>query len=374
MVDLSSIATGLVSDTISTLLGGNGGGSFFNGATSRFRLFSPQGYNIPKPKFMYYVNFVSSNIANTNRLGFFVKRIDRLQMTYEIIELNQYNKKRLVQGKLQYGPLNFSFYDVADGSAVKLVEAYNRFYYGDFQGKNDTSWNYDIIGSNFEFAPNWGLSGQVSPNANNFIERIEIYEIYDQVYSQIDFINPKFTNVDMANLAIDDSNGNEINIQAKYEGVVFKAIAQPVTQAIASMAGLPYHNDIFSALLGGLNIPGLDISSGVGLPGQSLLSSIANVVNNKTNGGTVSPAFNAVNSVLNGVIPNSVSNTPGVNTINGYFGSTIGGGQPTMSFLSPLSSLSSILPGVQSQTSAGQSVRNVSQGSFNILGPLETLF
>ena len=369
----------IISDAIQALTGvvlPSNGGSFFNGATSRFRLFSPQGYNIPKPKFMYYVNFVTSNLASAtvSNLGFFVKRIDRLDMSYEIIEMNQYNKKRLVQGKLQYGPLNFSFYDVVDGTAVKLIEAYNRFYYGDFVNKDNTSWNYDVIGSNFEFSPNWGLTGTLSGNANQFIQRIEIYEIYNQVYSQINFINPRFVNVNMANLAVDDSSGNEITVQAKYEGVVFQAIAQPITPQISAMAGLPYHNDILSGLLGGLNIPGFDISSGVGLPGQSLLSSIANIINNKTNGGTVSPTFNAVNSILNGVQPQAVSNTTASSTINGYFGSTIGGGQPTLQLFSPISSTANILPGVQNQINAGNAVRNVSTGSFNILGPLQTIF
>ena len=370
----------IISDAIQALTGSvipNTGGNFFNGATSRFRLFSPQGYNIPKPKFMYYVNFVmygNFSPLSVPHLGFFVKRIDRLQMSYELMEMNQYNKKRLVQGKLQYSPLNFTFYDVADGTAVKFIEAYNRFYYGDFQMKNNLSWQYDVIGNNFEFTKNWGLNGTLSANSNGFIQRIEIYEIYDQVYSQINFINPKFTNIDMANLAVDDTNGNEITVQAKYEGVVFQAISAPITPQISQMAGLPYNNNILSGLLGGLNIPGFDISSGVGLPGQSLLSSVANIINNKVNGGTVSPAFNAVNSVLNGIIPNSVSNIPAAQTINGYFGSTIGGGQPTMQFLSPLSSTSNILPGVQNQVDAGQAVRNISTGSFNLLGPLSVVF
>lgn len=367
-----------MTDLISQLLGqtgaGAGSGGMFAGATTKFRLSSPSGYNLPKPKFLYYVNFVTQNLApNTLKsLGFFVKKMDRIQMTYDLTELNQYNKKRVVQGKANYGNLSFSFYDTTDGTAVKLLEAYNRFYYGDFQSKNNASWNSDTVGANFEFAPVWGLNAAMSGNSGYFFDRIEVYEMYDQVYSQINFINPKFSSIDMQATDVATAEGQEISVQTKYEGIVFQAIAQPVTQALAAMWGLPYHNDILSGLLGGLNIPGFDISSGVGLPGQSLLSSAANAIGNKL-GITNTTAFNSVNSILNGVLPSAVANNTAAQTINGYFGSTVGGGQPTMQFLSPLSSLSNILPGVQNQVSAGQSVRNISSGSFNIFGALNPI-
>ena len=349
--------------------------TFFAGAVPRFRLFSPSGYNIPKPKNLFYVNFVTNYLSpNTvSSLNFFVKRMDRLQMTYGITTLNQYNKKRQIQDKITYGPLSFSFHDTTDGTAAKLIQAYNSFYYGDFSGKGNNSWNYDVVGNSFEPAKSWGLTGAVSPGANYFISRIELSEIFDQVYSQINFINPKFESVEMANVASNEATGNEINVSCKYEGVVFQAIAQPVTQALADMWGLPLHNDFLSGLLGGLNIPGLDISSGVGLPGQSLLSSIANVVNNQTNGGTISPTFNTVNSILNGVQPSALSQNTSAQTINGYLGSTIGGGMPTMSLFQPISAVGSVLPDVQNQVDQGQPSRDVSMTSFNVLGPLSSV-
>lgn len=338
--------------------------TLFTGAVSRHRLFSPQGYNIPKPKFMYFVRFVSPYLSSytSRNLSFFVKRMDRLQVSYDVSEMNQYNKKRLVQGKIQYNPLTFGFYDTVDGTAAKMVQSYNSFYFGDFNGKDNQSWNYDVIGSNFEFSKGWGLQGNRSPNNSNFFSRIEVYEIYGLVYSQLSFINPKFTSVDMQPLVIDDSQGNEINISSKYEGAVFEAIAQPVTPELADLFGLPYHNDVFSSLLGGLNIPGFDIGSGVGLPGQSIFSSVLNAF-----GGSAAN-INLINSILNGQLPSVVSDNTVFQTINGVFGSFISGGLPSTNIFAPISSIGAILPDISSRLGVGDPVRDVSSTVFNSVG------
>ena len=332
--------------------------STFLGAQSRFRLFSPSGYNIPKPKMMYFVNFVTNQLNNTTlkHLSFFVKRMDRLQMSYDVQEMNQYNKKRLIQGKLQYGPLNFSLHDTIDGTAFKMVEAYNRFYFGDFTNKTDSSWNYDVIGSSFEQSAGWGLKGNRTPNSGNFFSRIEVYEMYDQVYSQIDFINPRFVGVDMQPLDIADSAGNEVNINAKYEGVIFKAIAQPITSELANRFGLPLHNDLPMSLSGGFNIPGFDMT------GDSFLSNIQSALN----GEIPSPIFNSVNSALNGIIPSSITDSTLFQTLNGLFGDNIGGGVPSFLSIDPLNTTASSLPWLQNNINAGNSVTDVATADFDI--------
>jgi len=339
---------------------------FFTGATSKFRLLNPQGYNIPKPKFSYYVNFVTSDMTSLNQqdLSYFVKRIDRLQMSYDVIEMNQYNKKRLVQGKLQYGPLSFTFYDVVSSTAVKLIEAYNRFYYDDFLSKTDNSWIYDIVGGNFESSPNWGLAGRLSPNTNYFLNRIEIYEIYDQYYSQISFINPKFTQVEMAGLNMEEGGGQEITINSKYEGVVFDAIVQPITESLAQMFGLPFHNELFSGTY--LNVGGPDLTSGVSLPSQqTTISSLANVLNNAVGGGLIVPAFNIVNNALNGITSAALSGNVSTAQINGVYGTPIGGSTPPVT-IDPVSVTAADVPSVQTALNSGQSATSVTTGNTTL--------
>lgn len=342
--------------------------SFFSGAVSRFRLLNPQGYDIPKPKFMYFVNFVTNDLTSKNQksLSFLVKRIDRLQMSYDVTEMNQYNKKRLVQGRIQYGPLSFSFYDVVSGTAAKLIEAYNRFYYDDFLSKNDNSWSYDIIGSNFEDSPGWGLAGRLSPNSNYFLNRIEVYEIYDQYYSQISFINPKFVAVDMQGLNVEESGGNEINVTAKYEGVVFDALVNPITPELADKFGLPFHNERFSGLQNGLNESGPDLTSGVRLPSnRATFSSIANILNNAAGGGLIAPAFNLINNALNSGVESLVGNVS-IPQINGLFGTPIGGATPSNLSIDSLNTTATLIPSVQSTIDSGNAARNITTGNFDV--------
>lgn len=340
---------------------------FFTGASSRFRLFSPSGYNIPKPRFLYFCNIVTDKLQSRTlkELSFFVKRIDRLQMSYDVSEMNQYNKKRLIQNKLNFGPLNISLHDTVDGAAFKLVEAYNRFYFGDFTNKSNSSWSYDVVGSGFEQAQGWGLKGNQTPNNANFISRIEIYEIFDQVYSQMNFINPKFTNVDMQSHDQSSSDPSELNITAKYEGFVFEAIAKPITQELANKWGLPFHNELFSGLLGGFALAGMDLGHTGGLSNQSIFSDVASILS----GGT-SAIGNIVNTVLNGVIPTSFANSTAFNSINGILGSSIGGSMPDILDMFPTSNLGGIFPDVQSRLDSGEPVRDISSGVFDVAGSL----
>lgn len=247
----------------------------FLGAQTKFRLFNPSGYNIPKPRFLFYVNFVSRFLDPQflQFTGFFIKTVDRIQMTYDVQELNQYNRKRLVQTKVNYGPLNFSMYDVVDNYALKLIEAYNRFYFGDFTDKNNNSWNYDLVTNNFEFTNNWGLKADQTSNDSYFFDRIEIYEIYDQTFTQINFINPKITSVDFQAGDVESSEGQTVSMSCKYEGIVVENVNAIMTPALADKFGIPFRSD-FGLPTGAYRIPGVAnlITSATGLLSNVLTS------------------------------------------------------------------------------------------------------
>ena len=232
----------------------------FFGAQQRHRLFSPAGYNIPKPKFLFYVNFVCRHLDAQflNLTNFVIKSMDRPTITYDVVELNQYNKKRLAQTKIHYGPLGFTFYDTIDGYAAKLIEAYNKFYYGDFSGKkNNNSWNYDITTNNYDDTISWGLKSDIAaPNASYFFDRIEFYEFYDQRYSQVNYINPKFVNVDFDRVDHESSEGNTVSISCEYEGIVVEHINDFITPQLADKFGVSFAAD-FGLPLGAYLIPGV---------------------------------------------------------------------------------------------------------------------
>lgn len=333
----------------------------FFGASDRYRLFSPSGYNIPKPKFLYYVRFITTFLEEETlrNVSFFIRSIDRIQLDYDVQEMNQYNKKRLVQTKIAYGPLNFILHDTVDETALKLVEAYNRYYFGDFEEKNNRSWAYDIMSANFETTDNWGLKGNFTPNDSYFFDRIEIYEIYDQTYSQINFINPKFTSVNFQNLDKETSATNEVSITCRYEGVVVDKVGEPVTEEIADRVGLPLNNTLGIGV-NGYRVPG--VSSLV--PGASAISNLgSSVFNNLINSaGFTGGSTNPVNNLLNPAV------TPFTTTINPLtvaFGSRVNSTLAGNMVFDTIQTTGGFLQSVETRRNSGEIVRDVATATIN---------
>jgi hypothetical protein len=59
-------------------------------------------------------------------------------MKIDTNHLNQYNRKRLSQSKINYEPIKMVFHDVADGKTLKFWDMYYRYYFGD---GNEPGWN-----------------------------------------------------------------------------------------------------------------------------------------------------------------------------------------------------------------------------------------
>lgn len=112
--------------------------------------------NQPRFPFEYYIN-INLNSVKTDKVDsasfiaqFFngpnwaqvmplVKTIDMPSMKIETTALNQYNRKRISQTKIDFEPVKVVFHDVADGKTLRFWEMYYRYYFGDGiePGKNE---------------------------------------------------------------------------------------------------------------------------------------------------------------------------------------------------------------------------------------------
>lgn len=330
--------------------------AFFS-SSFRHRLFGTNGYNIPKPKFLYYVNFVSSNLPAdlTQQLAFFVKRADRINLSYDIEEKNQYNKKRLVQTKINYAPLSFAFHDTTDSSALRMIEAYNRFYYYDCDDKNTRSWLYDLTGAQFEPTGSWGLKGNQTPNNQHFFDRVEIYEMYDQVYTKVSFINPLFSSIEFQQMDQELSGVSEVLATMQYEGIVVEAISQPMTQEVANLVGLPLVNDSDTSAINLFNVGASSLFQNL-ITGEGRLGS--DIVR-----GSIDQAIGA----FTGAVSDQFSGTLG------GIESRVFGAQPS-SLLSGITqfdtfeTVSNTFESVGLRANAGQAVRDISTGFVDNIG------
>ena len=297
-------------------------------ASSNFRLSSDSWDGVPKPGFLYFVRFVRANAGTSGNdwakgVGILAKSIDRPGVTFETETLNQYNKKRIVQKRIEYDPIKFVFHDTVDNKVFHMFEDYFRFYYGDPNKSSANAWSWDIMSASlnssqgaFGFIPPIG-----NPNMSYFFSHIEFYYIYGGHYSRFDVVNPKITSFSPSSMASDNSDGAEITIQLEYEGLIYQgnhislASQDGLLQEMGLSASSFYEprTSSGSALVGS----GVNYSKQGAVPVFNSAQLFAtNIASNSSSANAVSRSSSIVennesfNSVFKGVITYPDSNQP----------------------------------------------------------------
>lgn len=216
-------------------------------AASTFGMDNPVLQNIPRHKFLFWVRFVRPpGIGGRTPYGdwntgvsFRVKTFDKPKYSVQTETLNSYNKKRVIQNRVEYQPVSIRFYDTLDDAAVMMIHDYMTFYYADFRKPTSSVWKHDqtdetVYGGDWGFAP-----APMSPEDSCFFERIEIYTFGGGLYSRYDLVRPKISSVEPDILDYSDTNSTaEIGITVQPEGVIMPVVGEPLTPEIGSMLGL----------------------------------------------------------------------------------------------------------------------------------------
>lgn len=189
----------------------------------------------PRGKFLFFVNFLRPENVGFNRYGdpqlgipFLVKEIQRPAIQFETETLNQYNKKRVIQKRLDYSPISVTFYDTYDQRVMDMVRDYLRFYYGDFGPTvGQSSWNYDVTAEEFQHTDgansDWGFRPPTAnPNQAYFFNRVEFYQYGYNVLNKFSIINPKIASFDYDNQDYSSQDPQTITLSLIYEGIVFE--------------------------------------------------------------------------------------------------------------------------------------------------------
>jgi len=203
---------------------------------------------IPRNKFMYYVSFVPSSDAlslfssDLNNLGdpthginFKVQSIDRPKVQMSQTELNQYNRKRYAYTKINYEPMSVKLFDTVDDVPLRVWIDYFVYYFGDSRTKNSYAFNQSVVDPTFFDSSGWGLR----PTAErlNFFDRLEVYSLFGQTYSQVNYINPKMTMVDWDSFDSTTSDHLMLNMQFNYESLQYVVSNAPITSTLATKFG-----------------------------------------------------------------------------------------------------------------------------------------
>jgi hypothetical protein len=230
------------------------GSPFLRDYAHASRTFTPNSYqNAPKLKFLFHTYFVinqeawrwydeSGDLSTTN-FGLLVKEITLPNYIIDSTTLNQYNRKRVVQHKIKYNPIDITFHDDNANQATRLWEAYYRYNYRDGNiplgitsgnrgnpSPGDITYNNrNIYDSGVAFEQqrltNWGYIGESDSDTGikvPFFKNITVFGMNQHNFTAYTLINPIITTFNHDTYNYSEGSGimqNKMTID--YETVVY---------------------------------------------------------------------------------------------------------------------------------------------------------
>ena len=227
--------------------------------THASRVFTTNQYELkPRYKFLYHVSFtlnvqqipylkgVFSN-GDIAELSLLVKNVDLPKYSVDTETLSQYNRKRVVQTRINYQPVNLAFHDDGGDNARRLWYYYYSYYYKDAtqqylspnvtNGSEGASANRqagfgynvrDIYAKELQ-VKDWGYSGETWTDGTSaasgkppFFRDIRIYGLDQRRFAEYVLINPVITAWNHDRYDYAESNGiMEHQMTVAYETVKY---------------------------------------------------------------------------------------------------------------------------------------------------------
>jgi hypothetical protein len=205
----------------------------------------------PKYKFLFHVYFdlnenipslKEPNMPNDRNYGLAVKNIQLPKYSFDLHTMNQYNRKRVVQTKIKYDPVQISFHDDNNNLINKLWYAYYTYYYKDAlqsdpvgitstKNNGDRRKTSDINDRNLydpDISQNddWGYIGESTSEYNlrkdPFFRAINIYGFNQHNFVLYRLINPMIQSFTHDTYAYNESSGiMENQMTLEYETVKY---------------------------------------------------------------------------------------------------------------------------------------------------------
>ena len=324
------------------------------------KTFQTNGFELaPRQKFLFHVYFTINTQqipalrgafpgSDNAQIGLMVKSAQLPSYTMSVETLNQYNRKRLAQTKIDYNPVQIEFHDDGGDLVRNMWYNYFKYYYKDPSQKYDNvtntngqmaamigtpagfSYNNRDIYDNSRAVNDWGYIGESyndgyttldgTPSGKPpFFRDIRIYGLNQRKFASYILVNPMIT--DWQHDTYDYSAGNGImsnRMTIKYETVKYYSGAiggvRPDTNVVG-FADPAYYDTVPSALArpgatqtvlgqGGL------LDAGIGIIQDLESGGVGGLIGAVQKAGTAYNTFKDVNlrSVVNGDLRRSANN------------------------------------------------------------------
>ena len=340
------------------------GSDYLKDYTHASKTFRSNGYeNAPRLKFLFHVYFTLNtvdipalrnifNATDSSTVGLLVKNIELPKYQMDVEVMNQYNRKRLVQKKINYQPVRCTFHDDGGDLIRNLWYNYYSYYYKDpnqpyggqtaqngSQGpvaNRATGFGYnsrDIYDGN-RAVNDWGYVGETYQDSTQnplapggkpaFFRDIRIYGFNQHKFVEYVLINPMIS--EWNHDTYDYSQGDgvmENNVTIQYETVKYYSGAVGGTRSstpVQGFAGPDYYDQVRSPIgrPGGtssvLGQGGL-LDTGIGIIQDLQAGSVAGVIGAVQKAGTAYNTYKktdvaaSVSEELRGAVKDTIRNT-----------------------------------------------------------------
>ena len=225
----------------------NGSPLFLKDSAWASKFFGGQSMlNAPKRKFTFFCGFIGNSDAMKTVPGgeqlfsnllspsyvFLVKSATPPGWKMDTAVLDQYNKKRVVQSRINYDPIDIRFHDDVDNKMVQLIDSYTKFYYGDSFNNEYADWSLDTTKA-FKNEGSWGIKAN---EHKYFFQAIWMAWVNSGTLTYAVMRNPMITDIKMDQLDYADNAPMEISMSFDYEGVVFKDMNVPISTETSSLS------------------------------------------------------------------------------------------------------------------------------------------
>lgn len=191
------------------------------------RLYNTNAFRLaPKVKFLYHVVFnINPEAARSTpfdlqkhgtAINMLVKSVDLPKFKISVDNPNQYNRKKQVQTKLEYDPINIQFHDDNIGLTTAMWSLYYGYYFADSKTPNA------YIRNTYQ-SPELNLFRYGLDNNSSvpFFSSIQIFQLERHVYHGYTLMNPIITSWQHDNLNNSESASVQSTMQIAYEAVIY---------------------------------------------------------------------------------------------------------------------------------------------------------
>lgn len=348
--------------------GGFFGNEYLRDYTHASKTFRTNSYqNAPKLKFLFHTYFETNTQAFPNNFnyGLLVKEIKLPSFSFDTHQMNQYNRKRIVQTKIKYDPIEITFHDDNNDSVNLLWNSYYQYYYNDGSKPKDVLMGFkgsaltevdpyttgnptlqyndrNIYNNNIGGDDDWGFNGgQTDVETGKkvpFFKNITVFGFNQHNFTAYTLVNPIITNFNHDTYNYEDGNGVMQNrMTVDYETVVYNYGKMDGRKPGEIVTGFGdeanYDRNVSPISKPGAN--GLVLGQGGlidGAGGAMRALNEGNILGAIKTAGVTYNAFKNVNlkkvatAELNAMLKNSLQNTP--NTRNTLFNFPKAGSSP----------------------------------------------